>query len=310
MENGIYAKIKTKKGEILLRLTYEKTPATVANFVALAEGKMKNSAKDLGVSYYNGLKFHRVINDFMIQGGCPQGTGVGGPGYKFDDEFHPDLKHDRAGILSMANAGAGTNGSQFFITHTATPWLDGKHSVFGYVVEGQNVVDSISQGDVIEEIEIIRVGEEAQNWNAVAVFEKFNNEKQLRVEKKQQEMQQRLAKITEGFEKTSSGLMYKIISEGNGTKAEKGKKVSVHYTGVLLDGAVFDSSLQRNEPIEFTLGIGQVISGWDEGISLLKEGDKAIFAIPPHLGYGQRGVSGVIPANSTLIFEVELVKVK
>lgn len=149
MENGIYAKITTNKGVILLRLTYDKTPATVGNFVALAEGKMENSQKPLGTPYYNGLTFHRVIPNFMIQGGCPLGTGTGDPGYRFDDEFHPELKHNKAGVISMANAGPGTNGSQFFITHLATPWLDNKHTVFGEVVEGQEVVDAIAQGDKI-----------------------------------------------------------------------------------------------------------------------------------------------------------------
>ena len=146
---GIYAKFETSKGDILVQLTYDKTPGTVGNFVSLAEGKQKNDHKGEGIPYYDGLKFHRVITDFMIQGGCPQGTGTGSPGYQFNDEFHSDLKHNKAGTLSMANSGPGTNGSQFFITHGATDWLDGKHTVFGYVVEGQDIVDSIAQGDTV-----------------------------------------------------------------------------------------------------------------------------------------------------------------
>ncbi|MEL0300075.1 MAG: peptidylprolyl isomerase, partial [Flavobacteriaceae bacterium] len=152
MEQGLYAKINTPKGQITLQLSFDKTPGTVANFVGLVEGRIANSVKQTGEPYYDGLKFHRVITDFMIQGGCPQGTGVGGPGYQFDDEIVPELKHDAPGILSMANAGPGTNGSQFFITHTATPWLDGKHTVFGKVVEGQSVVDAIAQGDTLDSI--------------------------------------------------------------------------------------------------------------------------------------------------------------
>ena len=310
LENGIYAQIHTAKGDILLRLTYEKTPATVANFVALAEGKMKNNAKAAGVPFYDGLKFHRVIADFMIQGGCPLGTGTGTPGYRFDDEFHPDLKHDRAGILSMANAGPGTNGSQFFITHRATPHLDNKHTVFGYVVEGQNVVDSIAQNDKIESVKIIRVGKEAQQWDALAAFEKFNAEKQQRIEAEKRKQQEALAKHTEGFDKTPSGLFYKITEKGNGKKAKKGDQVAVHYTGMLLDGKVFDSSLYRGQPLNFTVGVGLVIVGWDEGILLLSDGDKARLVIPSDLAYGSQGAGGVIPPNAALIFDVELVRIK
>ena len=180
MNNGIYAKFTTPKGNILVNLEYEKTPGTVGNFVALAEGNLENNAKLQGEPYYNGLKFHRVIPDFMVQGGCPQGTGTGNPGYKFDDEIHPDLIHDAPGKLSMANAGPGTNGSQFFITHVATPWLDGKHTVFGNVVEGQEVVDAVAQGDTVEKVEIIRVGAAAEAFNAVEEFRLFDGAKAAR----------------------------------------------------------------------------------------------------------------------------------
>jgi peptidylprolyl isomerase len=172
-EDGLYARLHTNKGDILLQLEYEKTPLTVANFVGLAEGKIKNSAKPEGEPYYNGIIFHRVIKDFMIQAGDPTGTGRGGPGYKFKDEFDKSLKHNKAGILSMANAGAGTNGSQFFITHKATPWLDGKHSVFGHVKEGQDVVDAIAQGDTILNVRILRVGKNAKKFDAPAVFDEL-----------------------------------------------------------------------------------------------------------------------------------------
>jgi len=168
--DGLFAKINTTKGSIIIKLEMEKTPLTVANFVGLAEGKIKNSAKPEGQPYYSGIQFHRVIANFMIQGGDPTASGSGGPGYKFKDEFDPSLKHDRAGTLSMANAGPGTNGSQFFITHNPTPHLDGRHSVFGYVIEGQGTVDLIRQGDVINSIEIIRNGKAAKNFDAAAVF--------------------------------------------------------------------------------------------------------------------------------------------
>ncbi len=310
MDNGLYAKINTSKGDVLLNLEFEKTPGTVGNFVALAEGNLENSAKPQGEKYYDGLKFHRVIPDFMIQGGCPLGTGTGNPGYSFDDEFHPDLKHDKPGIFSMANSGPGTNGSQFFITHVATPWLDNKHTVFGNVIEGQDIVDSITQDDTIESVEIIRVGEAAENFNPVETFRTFEGAREKNITKAKAKTEAELEKLAAGFEKTESGLRYQIIQNGKGKKGEKGKQVSVHYKGQLTDGTVFDSSYSRKEPIDFTLGIGQVIKGWDEGIQLLKVGDKARFVIPSDLAYGSQGAGGVIPPNANLIFDVELLDVK
>ncbi len=310
MENGIYAKFKTTKGDLLIDLEYEKTPGTVGNFVALAEGNLENSAKPQGEKYYNGLKFHRVIPDFMIQGGCPQGTGTGNPGYSFTDEFHPELKHDKPGVLSMANSGPGTNGSQFFVTHVATPWLDNKHTVFGNVIEGQDIVDAIAQDDVIEDVEIIRVGDAAEKFNAIEAFRSFDGERERKIAEAKEESEKALEKLATGFEKTDSGLRYQIIQKGTGAKSVKGKNVSVHYKGQLEDGTVFDSSYKRKQPIDFVLGVGQVIKGWDEGLQLMKVGDKARFIIPSHLAYGSQGAGGVIPPDATLIFDVELMDVK
>eukprot|EP00095_Tigriopus_kingsejongensis_P001299 maker-scaffold6_size1037037-snap-gene-5.0 protein:Tk01299 transcript:maker-scaffold6_size1037037-snap-gene-5.0-mRNA-1 annotation:"peptidyl-prolyl cis-trans isomerase" len=273
MKDGIYARFNTSKGELVVKLTHDKTPGTVGNFVALAEGTMDNTAKAEGEPYYDGISFHRVIPDFMVQCGCPLGTGTGDAGYKFDDEFHPELVHDAPGVLSMANAGPGTNGSQFFITHVPTPWLDNKHTVFGHVTQGQDIVDAIAQ------------------------------ERLAKVKAAQEEA---LDKLAAGFEKTDSGLRYQLIQKGDGRQAVKGKEVAVHYEGSLPSGQVFDSSYKRNEPISFQLGVGKVIPGWDEGISLLKVGDKARFVIPSDLAYGEAGAGGVIPPNATLIFDVEL----
>jgi peptidyl-prolyl cis-trans isomerase A (cyclophilin A) len=309
MENGLYAKFVTSKGNILVNLEYEKTPMTVGNFVGLATGEIENTATDQGAPYYDGLVFHRVIENFMIQGGCPQGKGTGGPGYQFADEFHPDLTHGGPGVLSMANAGPGTNGSQFFITHVETPWLDNKHTVFGNVVEGQNVVDAIKQGDVMEKVEIIAVGDEAKAFNAKKAFDAGLKQQQDKDAKANAALDEKLKAHVGNATKTASGLYYEITEAGSGAKPKKGQTVSVHYAGYLLNGQKFDSSFDRNQPIQVAIGTGQVIAGWDEGIMLLNEGAKAKFIIPPQLGYGAQGAGGVIPPNATLIFEVQLVKV-
>ncbi|MAI93067.1 MAG: peptidylprolyl isomerase [Flavobacteriaceae bacterium] len=308
MKEGLFAIILTSKGKITIQLEFEKTPGTVGNFAGLATGKIKNDIRPIGEPYYNGLKFHRVIKDFMVQAGCPLGTGTGDPGYKFDDEFNGDLKHDRPGILSMANAGPSTNGSQFFITHVETPWLDNKHTVFGHVINGMDIVNSISQNDEIISVNINAVGEKAQAFDPAQAFEDFNKSKADRMKNEKEKELKILNDLSKGFSKTSSGLLYKFEKENNLGKPVSGNKVKVHYKGMLLDGTVFDSSYKRNQPIEFTLGIGQVIKGWDEGISLLGLGDKATFIIPSELAYGQSGAGGVIPPNATLVFDVELVE--
>jgi len=310
MNNGLYAKFNTSKGAILVNLEFEKTPGTVGNFVALAEGNLENNSKPQGTPYYDGLKFHRVIADFMIQGGCPQGTGTGSPGYSFEDEFHPELNHSAPGVLSMANSGPASNGSQFFITHVATPWLDNKHTVFGNVVEGQDIVNAIAQDDTLDTLEIVRVGEAAEKFNAIEAFRTFEGSRVEREAKAKAATKAAMDKIAAGYTETASGLRYKVLQEGNGKQAEKGNNVSVHYKGQLVDGTVFDSSYDRKQPIDFQVGIGQVIAGWDEGLLLLKVGDKARFVIPSNLAYGSQGAGGVIPPDATLIFDVELMNVK
>ena len=311
--NGLFARIDTDKGSIVLQLEFQKTPLTVCNFVALAEGKMNVTG---GKPFYDGLIFHRVIEDFMIQGGDPQGTGSGGPGYRFPDEIHSTLKHDGPGILSMANAGPGTNGSQFFITHKETPWLDGRHTVFGRVVEGQDVVDAIQQGDKIKNITIIRNGPLATQFKAdQAAFDTLLRENLATAAGKVRAQRDTdLAQVEARFSnavKTPSGVRYIIQKEGTGAKPAAGNTVRVNYTGSFLSGEVFDSSDVHGNPIEFPAGIGRVIKGWDEMVMDMKIGEKRLAVIPPELAYGAQGAgNGVIPPNSFLIFEMELVGVK
>jgi peptidyl-prolyl cis-trans isomerase A (cyclophilin A) len=304
--DGLYAKFETNKGNIYTTLESNKTPLTVANFVALAEGTMPTKVRQ-GVPFFDGLKFHRVIADFMIQGGCPFGTGTGDPGYKFDDEFDASLKHSGPGILSMANSGPATNGSQFFITHKATPWLDGKHTVFGHVVEGQDIVNAIAQGDSMNVI-ILRKGDTAKNYDALKIY----NDYQAVAAKKRAEAEAAAMAAAEKIKAeytnvTPSGLRYIIQTPGTGVQPVATSNVKVHYTGTFLNGQIFDSSVQRGQPIDFPLN--QVIPGWTEGVQLMKEGAKYKFYIPYQLAYGERGYPGAIPPKSDLIFEVELIKV-
>jgi FKBP-type peptidyl-prolyl cis-trans isomerase len=311
---GLYASIYKAKGKITTQLEYEKVPLTVTNFVGLAEGT-KSSNKPAGTRFYDGLTFHRVVPNFMIQGGDPEGTGTGGPGYQFQDEFDPTLRHDRPGIMSMANAGPGTNGSQFFITHVPTPHLDDRHTIFGHVVEGQDVVNAVVVGTVIDSIRILRVGPKAKKFKAdEAAFQaqlKKTAAANEAKKKKEEAMQKKAEAATEALmkkaTKTPSGLMYIVTAPGMGPKPAAGANVKVHYAGRLANGTEFDNSFKRGQPIDFKVGTGMVIPGWDEGIMLMQKGEKRTLIIPANLAYGPEGRPPVIPPNSTLIFDVELV---
>lgn len=314
-EPGLYAEFNTDKGIIVCKLEYQKVPMTVGNFVALVEGKQENTGKPVGQPFYDGIAFHRVIANFMIQGGDAAGNGSGSATkYSFPDEFDPTLRHSGPGILSMANAGPGTNQTQFFITHVATAWLNDKHSVFGSVVQGMDVVNAIAQGDKMKTVRIIRVGKEANAFDGKKTYDE-----KLAVAKKKAEEEAKATSMTAEelvkakypkAQKTASGLYYVVETEGTGAQAQAGKTVSVHYTGTLANGKKFDSSLDRGQPISFTLGQGQVIKGWDEGIALMKVGSKIKLIIPSELGYGPNGAGGVIPPNATLVFDTELMEVK
>jgi len=313
LADGMYAKFVTNKGEIICALEYNKTPITVANFVGLAEGtkELGGGAGKAGVRFYDGLTFHRVIGDFMIQGGCPLGTGTGGPGYTFPDEIDTTLKHSSPGILSMANAGPGTNGSQFFITHVPTPHLDGKHTVFGHVVSGMDVVNKIQKDDKIETIEIIRVGADAEAFKSdQAAFDALLASQEKRAKEKELKAMEEAMELINGQYPdaitTDSGLKYVVVAEGTGNTPAAGAMVKVHYTGKLLDGTKFDSSVDRGTPIDFPVGQGRVIKGWDEALLTMKKGEKRVLIIPANLGYGPSG-RGPIPPNATMIFDVELI---
>ena len=318
-KDGVFALLETNRGSIVLELFYKETPLTVTNFVGLAEGTL-DAAK--GKPFYDGLKFHRVISvangdgqDFMIQGGDPEGTGAGGPGYRFIDEIVSGLTFDKPGYLAMANAGPGTNGSQFFITIAPTEWLNGKHTIFGKVVDAdsQKIVDTTKQGDTIKKITIIRQGDDAKKFTA---SQKDWNDREAVAKKAAEELKaKQLAAFTEGCTKSPNGIYYKILKEGKGNKAGKGKTANVEYQGYLQDGSIFDASKgfhpQGHEGLSFRLGAGEMIPGFDIMVQDMKVGETRTIIIPPELAYGARGVPQAgIPGGAYIAFDVQLTSVK
>ena len=342
LDDGLYADLQTEKGDILLKLEYEIVPITVANFVSLAEGTnpyVNEEHKDK--PFYDGLKFHRIVDDFMVQGGDPRGNGSGDPGYKFEDEFSMDdngnliLSHDMPGILSMANSGPDSNGSQFFITHKETKFLDGIHTVFGYVVQGQAVVDSMAQDDLIQKIEIIRIGKKAKDFDAAAEFTSyFGNieEKQKLAEQERENKKEELIQFVMNNEASAkvlpSGLKIITIEEGSGEKPVIGSKVGVFYAGYFMTGDLFDTNVKEIAKIygkydrrrEQANGYAPnymdyspdaaLIPGFKEGLQAMNYGDKVLLIVPSHLAYGEQGSRGVIPPNADLLFQLEIVAKK
>lgn len=325
---GIFATISTTKGDIVVSLEYVKAPVTVANFISLAEGKNPyvKVEKLKGKPFYDGLKFHRVINDFMIQGGDPDGNGSGGPGYAFKDEFVEELKFEKGGVLAMANSGPATNGSQFFITHKDTPWLNGKHTIFGHVVSGMDNVNKIVQDDIMTKITITRKGAAAKKFDAVKVFSDDVKKQETKKEEAKKVVAEKASYFAATKAKaatTASGLKYVVTKNGTGVKGAEGSNIYFHYAGYFEDGNLFDSSIPevakaygKYDPnrdaqggykaFPFTVGKKDgMIPGFIEALDMMTDGEKAIFFLPSNLAYGPQGAGGVIPPNATLIFEIE-----
>ncbi|MEX1002598.1 MAG: FKBP-type peptidyl-prolyl cis-trans isomerase [Crocinitomicaceae bacterium] len=310
LEDGLYAVVHTSKGDITISLEYQKVPMTVASFVGLAEGKIKYDTVKIKEPFFDGIIFHRVISDFMIQGGDPTGKGSGNPGYFFPDEFDSTLLHTGPGILSMANSGPNTNGSQFFITHKSTPWLNMKHAVFGSVISGQEVVDKIAQGDTIQTIEIVCVGKEAKKFKASKVFnkemERIIEEKEAALKQRREAFQEKMGEKFPEAVQTESGLMYIELAEGEGQFPKAGDEIELHYTGYLEDESKFESSVDQGKPVKFVFKKQPILKGWDEALELMKPGSKMKIMVPSWLGFGEAG-SGKVPPNTDLIFEIELI---
>ena len=320
-KEGVFAVMETTQGTIVLELFYKDAPLTVTNFVGLAEGTLNN--KYSGKKFYDGLKFHRVISkangdgqDFMIQGGDPRGNGTGGPGYEFVNEDWDGANFNEPGMLAMANAGKDTNGSQFFITIAPCVWLNGGYTVFGKVVDSdsQKIVNKTKKNDVIKSVEIVRLGEEASKFTATQ--DDFDNREKEAVAKaraaKEKIFKDQIAAIEAkytDYAKDSNGIYYKTIKEGSGDKIGKRKNVSTEYKGYFVDGSVFDQSAGRG-PLDFTTGAGQMISGFDVMVQDMKVGEKRSFILPPDFAYGEQGAGGVIPGNTYICFDVEVLSAK
>ena len=309
--DGMYAVMETDKGLIVLRLFYEETPLTVCNFAGLAEGTL-DAAR--GEPFYDGLTFHRVIENFMIQGGDPLGNGTGGPGYSFPDEIVSSLRHDGPGVLSMANAGPGTNGSQFFITHVETPWLDGKHTVFGEVIHGMDTVNKIKNGDRILSVKIERRGDSAKAFTCSQsdfdeYLAKVAENEQKRKEKENQETYNLIREQWPSAVQAKNGVFFTILKEGEGSVPKHGQTMTIKYKGYLLNGQVFDDS-DMHKPLEMQVGNARLIPGFYSQVIEMKKGEKRTIVIPPELGYGAGGIPGVIPGNSFLVFDLEILNIR
>ena len=345
LKDGLYADIQTNHGDMLAELYYKATPGTVANFVSLAEGTNTYVADSLkGKHYYDGTKSHRVIKNFMLQAGDRTATGMGDPGYKFADEFVDTLTFTKKGQLAMANSGPATNGSQFFITEKATKWLNFRHAIFGQVIQGEDVISKItdeqtSEKDsrpknpvIIKKVEIIRVGKDAQKWDAPKVFDAFMKEQNAKAQKLESQREKNLAVMAEQEAKAvaqPSGIKILKLKEGNGVKPQIGADILVNYAGFLrATGDLFDTNIaeiaKENDAYDaaraadpqygyipytwqYSPEVG-LIAGFKEALLSMKVGDKIRVFIPSALAYGKEGFdNGVIPPDADLMFEIEIV---
>ena len=344
LKDGLYADIQTNYGDMLAELYYKATPGTVANFVSLAEGTNTYVADSLkGKRYYDGTKSHRVIKNFMLQAGDRTATGEGDPGYKFADEFVDTLRYTRKGQLGMANSGPATNGSQFFITEVATDWLNFRHTIFGQVIQGEDVISKITSVKtnaqdrpvdpvVIKKIEIVRVGKDAQKWDAPKVFDAFMKEQNAKAQKLESQKEKNLALMAEQEAKAvaqPSGIKILKLKEGNGVKPQIGSDVLVNYAGFLrATGDLFDTNIaeiaKENDAYDaaraadpqygyipyawkYSPEVG-LIAGFKEALLSMKVGDRVRVFIPSALAYGKQGFgNGVIPPDADLMFEIEIV---
>lgn len=336
-EKGIYAELNTNKGKIVMSLSYEKAPMTVANFIGLAEGTIKNASYPKGKPFYNGSIWHRVVKGHVIQGGspaidkAPEKEETSATGYEIPNEIN-DLSHNKAGMLGMANSGPHTNTCQFYITLADRSYLDGNYTIFGEVTEGMDVVNIIAQGDTIRTVKIIRIGKEAKRFKVDdAIFARLVDTQWKKVKNEEAERKTKdeafIKSNYPGLTSTAGGLRFKVLSEGKGVRSFSDSLITASYTGRLINGTTFVSSAESGRPAvnipaeKFTVNIGkdQIIKGLKMALTEMNQGEKRLLVVAPELAFGQNGfyarnVPGqkrfVISPGEILILEVTLISFK
>ena len=330
--DGIYAELETNRGTIVLELDFERTPLTTANFIGLAEGTITNQAFPAGHPFFDGTVFHRVVPGHVIQAGIPIGGETDSPGYTIPNEISPDLSHNRAGILGMANAGPHTNSSQFYITLGDRSYLDGNFTIFGRVIEGLPVVQSIQQGDTAQRIKILRIGKKARRFR---VDNDSFNRRKIEVEQNVARMEEENKKKETEWIRTNwpdaiqspQGSLFKITQTGTGAMPETGRTLLVRYSGLFPDGTSFCSTGEAGHPFRekegesflFVVGTTSITAGLDAALTDMRRGEHRTIICPPELGYGIQGFYArpregerrfVISPNTTLVYFVELLDIR